>query len=670
MWAALAPAGRAALAEQATLLVATALALAGLGGAVGLWAWRTWPGAAARLAEETGVVATAHPDHRLHPRGGVELRALAEAVNRLADRRDALAADVDARIAEANHRVAEERNRLAALMAQLPESVLVANTDGRILLYNTAARRLLGPAGEEGGYVGLGRSVYGVVDRDAVEYALAVAEGQDGAAADVAATVVTTAWGDRLVRARLVPVRDDRDVTKGFVLTLTDVTRQADAASRRDTLLRRLTEDVRSSLGSIRAAAETLTSYPDIDEERRAHFLRIVREEALRLTERVDALPDQVVQAAPMPLDDVRAGDLAAGIAAALREDGLDVTTEVPDAEAWLHVDGYAVVRSARALCAAVGKEGAISGASVSVGLPEAGFARLDLTWVGARPAIDTFRAWQEQPGDPRNLRALAERHGGESWYRTGGDGGRVSLLLPVAGTGREPPEEPPEEPLEGGRPEFYDFDLFAHSGPVGALEERPLSALTYTAFDTETTGLHPAAGDEIVAIGAVRIVNGRLLRGEVFDELVDPGRPVSPASRAVHGITSEMLAGRPTIDRILPRFARFCEETVLVGHNVAFDLRFFELKEARTGVVFAQPVLDTLLLSAALHPNHDDHRLEVIAERLGVPVERRHSALGDALLAGAVFLRLVALLEERGVTTLGDARDLAQRTFRARRDY
>jgi DNA polymerase-3 subunit epsilon len=180
-------------------------------------------------------------------------------------------------------------------------------------------------------------------------------------------------------------------------------------------------------------------------------------------------------------------------------------------------------------------------------------------------------------------------------------------------------------------RPEFYDFGLFRHSPATDALHERTLAELAYTVFDTETTGLAPAEGDEIIAIGAVRIVNGRILPGETFETLVDPRRAIAAASLAVHGITSAALEGQPTIDEVLPRLRRFTEDTVLVGHNAAFDMRFLELKEAQTGVRFDQPVLDTLLLSAIVHPDQSSHGLEDIAARLGVDVVGRHTALGDA---------------------------------------
>jgi len=188
--------------------------------------------------------------------------------------------------------------------------------------------------------------------------------------------------------------------------------------------------------------------------------------------------------------------------------------------------------------------------------------------------------------------------------------------------------------------------------------------------LDTETTGLDPSAGDEIISLSAVRIVNGRLLRQEIFDQLVDPRRPLSRESIAIHGITPGMLEGQPTIDRVLPRFAQFAEDTVLVGHNVAFDMRFLQLKEERTGVRFIQPVLDTLLLSVVVHPNLEEHALEANAQRFGIPVLGRHTSLGDAMVTGEIFIKLIPLLASRGIVTLKDAIAACERTFLARIRY
>ena len=150
----------------------------------------------------------------------------------------------------------------------------------------------------------------------------------------------------------------------------------------------------------------------------------------------------------------------------------------------------------------------------------------------------------------------------------------------------------------------------------------------------------------------------------------MDPRREISPASVAVHNITSAMLAGQPQIGEVLPRFWRFAQDTVLVGHNAAFDMRFLQLKEAATGVAFGQPVLDTLLLATVVNPSENSQSLEDIAGRLGVTVIGRHTALGDALATAEVFLALVPLLAARGIHTLGQARAASEKTFYARLKY
>lgn len=167
-----------------------------------------------------------------------------------------------------------------------------------------------------------------------------------------------------------------------------------------------------------------------------------------------------------------------------------------------------------------------------------------------------------------------------------------------------------------------------------------------------------------------MRIVNGRILRQEIFDQLVDPRRPIPRVATEVCGVTNEMVQGQPTINRALPRFARFAKNTVLVAHNAAFDMRLLQQKEAATGVRLANPVLDTLLLSAVVHPRESDHSLEAIAQRLGVDVRGRHTALGDALVTAEVFLGLLKLLRGHGIETLQQALDASRETYLARVDY
>jgi DNA polymerase-3 subunit epsilon len=202
-----------------------------------------------------------------------------------------------------------------------------------------------------------------------------------------------------------------------------------------------------------------------------------------------------------------------------------------------------------------------------------------------------------------------------------------------------------------------YDFDLLSKVRDAG-LAESPLDALTYVVFDTETTGLLPEKGDEIVQLAAVRIVNGRRVAGEVMDTLVNPGRPIPPGSTEVHGITDAMVAEAPGVAEVCRRFHRFAEGSILVAHNAPFDMAFLKRREAELGIRFENPVLDTVLLSAVVFGQNETHSLDALAHRLGltIPEELRHTALGDTQATADALLKLLPMLKARKVTTFGEA--------------
>jgi DNA polymerase-3 subunit epsilon len=216
-----------------------------------------------------------------------------------------------------------------------------------------------------------------------------------------------------------------------------------------------------------------------------------------------------------------------------------------------------------------------------------------------------------------------------------------------------EPRGEAPLSPT-AARPLVYDFALLDRPAAC-PIDDRPLSALTYVVFDTETTGLQPHR-DEVVQIGALRIVNGRVVPGEVIDQLVNPGIPIPTASTAIHGIAAADVAGAPGIEPAARAFHDFCAGAVIVAHNAPFDIAFLNRHAARTGVTFDHPVLDTVLMSAVIWGAATTHTLDALADRLGahLPADVRHTALGDARATAEVFLRMLPILQSRGITTFG----------------
>lgn len=681
-WADLQGPERRALADmlgsRAALLLILALLPSLVIGGLLQFVLTAYPQAAVKLAEEVRLIYSVHPAHRLAPTGAAEMRQLGAAVNELAEAHGALHQEVQARIAEANAHLAQEKNRLAALMSELVQSVLVCNTEGRILLYNARASRLLEQAGGADVPVGLGRSIFGILDRSPIIHALGqlVHRLEQGKPQPVARFVTTR--GGRLLRAQMAPVLDQQGAISGFVLLLEDITRTVEDTSRRDQLLQQLTEGSRAALANLRAAAETLQQYPDMDARRRERFLAVIADESGDLSRQLeDALAAQ--GDAPRTswlLEDMSASDLVFALRRNLPS-GPRIVTGWQDEAAplWLSVNSYPMVQALSHLAGRL---------AATFGLKELGLelqavgrsVRLSLGWRGAALDVSLLHEWEGQSlsigavAGAASLKQVLDQHGAEMWFQAGAADGlqRLCLQLPAA-----QPEQPAAVPqARGGRPVYYDFDLFSQPGQSPELDDRPLTELSYTVFDTETTGLAPSEGDEIISIGAVRIVNGRLLEQEFFDRLVRPRTAVRRESQAVHGITPAMLAGQPFIEQVLPAFERFAEDTVLVAHNAAFDMRLLQLAQARTGVAFVQPVLDTLLLSALVHPAHTDadHRLEQIAARLGVQVIGRHTALGDAIVTGEVFLKLVPLLAEQGIRTLKQAREASQRTPYAKLEY
>jgi DNA polymerase-3 subunit epsilon len=419
----------------------------------------------------------------------------------------------------------------------------------------------------------------------------------------------------------------------------------------------------------------------DLDQDTRERFLGVVREEALRMSRRVQSWSqaNALDMGTRWPLEEMLGADLVAVVCRRLGElPSMRVVAEEVDNQVWLKVDSYSLQLALTYLADRLASEYDIKQLSLRL-QPAGSRAQLDLIWSGQTMSTETVMNWEmdgiqigASTSSVLSVRDVVQRHGGEFWFERE----RVRhqaffrFLLPCAETQEVTSAAESAYLHSDSRPEYYDFDLFSSKRTHDALEDRRLVDLVYTVFDTETTGLNPSEGDEIIQIGATRVVNGKLLKQESFEQLIDPQRSIPPASIPIHGIQPEMVQGQPTIDKVLPSFHAFADETVLVAHNAAFDMRFLQLKEQRTGLRFEHPVLDTLLLSAVVHPHQDSHRLEAIAERFNITVIGRHTALGDAMVTAEVLIRLIPLLADKGIHTLRQAREAQQQTFYARLKY
>ncbi len=162
--------------------------------------------------------------------------------------------------------------------------------------------------------------------------------------------------------------------------------------------------------------------------------------------------------------------------------------------------------------------------------------------------------------------------------------------------------------------------------------------------LDTETTGLDPAAGDRIVEIACLELVN-RYPTGRVWHHYINPEREVPEAAFAVHGLSTAFLSDKPVFASLAEDFLRFIEGATLVIHNAAFDLKFLNAELARLSLplIAEGQVVDTLAIARRKHPGAQNS-LDALCRRYGIDNSARtkHGALLDTELLAEVYVNLV----------------------------
>lgn len=189
-----------------------------------------------------------------------------------------------------------------------------------------------------------------------------------------------------------------------------------------------------------------------------------------------------------------------------------------------------------------------------------------------------------------------------------------------------------------------------------------PLFALKGIALDAETTGLDPANA-RIVQLGTIPISRNTVERDNAWESIVNPGAAIPQKSTSIHGITDAMAANAPSLIQLWEPFIARLKDRVVIGHTIGFDLAVLKAEAERRHLSWHRPrALCVRMLSVIAAPDLADHSLDALAEWLGVKIENRHTALADARAAADVFLALLPRLEDRGITTLGQAERACRR--------
>lgn len=176
--------------------------------------------------------------------------------------------------------------------------------------------------------------------------------------------------------------------------------------------------------------------------------------------------------------------------------------------------------------------------------------------------------------------------------------------------------------------------------------------------LDTETTGLEVEKGHRVIELGCVELVNRRRTH-RTLHHYLQPDRDIDPGAQEVHGISAEMLAGKPRFPDVAREFLEFVADAELIIHNADFDVGFLNAELRQLGADAPRipgvcTVVDALAMARRLHPGQRNS-LDALCKRYSVDNTGRefHGALLDAQLLADVYLAMTggqaALLLDQG---------------------
>ena len=613
------------------------------------------------LDREVRIIGRVDPGHKIELPG---VHLLGELPNAVGDLGEALMR-AKREAAEASSAVfgdiESSKVHLETILMTMREGVIVCDERARIMFYNPAARAVF----HDDASLGLGRSLYLLCPSAPIESALAVLRQRrtrhpEGHETENDVSFMSSTLQGEFINCRIHLLPRVPGVSWSFLFTCEDLGREADARERREHLLSATIKDMRGPLTSLGLGVESLELLPDLDAANRAALERTIMIEARSLIGQFEVLAN-VVQDQGSPryiVNDVFAEDLAACVARRLAERNIRLT--MIGSPLWVRADIHALLALLEFFAVKLHEHRGVDALELETLLGDR-HVYFNYYWEGADVPQAEIGKWLScalEPSAADTVAAVLERIGSEVWSKPHETPGFAVLCFPVQSSTSQ---WAPPVPLLPSRPVYTEAIADEDEAEAARLKDRALDSLSFVVFDTETTGLAPLGGDEIISLAGVRIVNRAIIVGETFNRLVDPRRSIPQPSIRFHGITDEMVKGMPHIEETLGAFRAFVGNSVLVGHNAAFDMRFLRVKEGGAGVRFRGPALDTLGMSRFLHDHAPEHSLDAVARRLGVEIRDRHTALGDSLITAQVFIKLLHLLKVQGITTLGRALEVSR---------
>ena len=158
-------------------------------------------------------------------------------------------------------------------------------------------------------------------------------------------------------------------------------------------------------------------------------------------------------------------------------------------------------------------------------------------------------------------------------------------------------------------------------------------------AVDIETTGLSTAK-DEIIRIGAVKIINGKVV--DEFNTLIHPIKDIQKSIEEYTGITNNMVKNAPNIEEVFNEFYDFVGNNMLVAYNANFVVGFLKVASSKANLEFCPTYIDIYSLCKYLYPEFQTYKFASVCEKIGVDVQNSSNLVDNATACGMLFEKMI----------------------------